>query len=313
MAVDQSEILKKAVAILEVDADLLVLLGEKEADKARVWNHVPQDEVTPYVVVKWEGRGPYDTKDSRGFNGSLEHEIVSGHHGDKEVLQVVDAIIAAYAANPINLVAGRIVCFDPGNVSVVAQVSETHRAVLLFDVLVDADGVGGVPSTPLAGGLIVVQDEGVDLDETPHRKLNFVGDGVTAEDAGGEVATITIPGGGGGGEMILELRFSVIGFDTFFPTVVAALNAVSKDVNALEYLQAAQRSIRSGSILAESGFTVTDPFGLISSQVFGDFAVAFGETVRGVTITPSGIGNPGESADIEWTWNTVPVRVRVTV
>ena len=44
---------------------------------------------------------------------------------------------------------------------------------------------------------IEVEDEGVSLGI--FEKLNFVGSGVTASDAGGGVADITIPGGGGSG------------------------------------------------------------------------------------------------------------------
>lgn len=228
MAVDQSEILKEAVATLEVDAALIALLGEKEAGKARIWNHVPQDDAQPYVVVRWQADEDWDTKDSTGFDGSLDHEAVSNHHGDKVVLQVVDAIIAAYKAAPLALVSGRITCFEYQSGTVPVQVLETHRAIASFSVLVDADGVGGVPIDPPEGGLIVVQDEDVDLDETPHRKLNFKGDGVTAVDAGGGVAEITIPGGGGGG----GTREVLTGFVDLTTGVKAQFNITAAEATA---------------------------------------------------------------------------------
>jgi hypothetical protein len=48
--------------------------------------------------------------------------------------------------------------------------------------------------TPGING-ITVENQGADIGGNPHQILNFVGAGVTASDAGGGVATITIPGG----------------------------------------------------------------------------------------------------------------------
>jgi len=47
------------------------------------------------------------------------------------------------------------------------------------------------------GGSVIVEDEGGVVGGGPHTTLDFVGAGVTATDAGGGTATITIPGGGG--------------------------------------------------------------------------------------------------------------------
>jgi hypothetical protein len=55
----------------------------------------------------------------------------------------------------------------------------------------------------LADGKIVrpnvIKDEGAPLPNGPHHVLDFVGDGVTASDAGGGVAEVNVPGSGGGG------------------------------------------------------------------------------------------------------------------
>ena len=197
MAVNQSEILKEAVAVLRDDAALLALIGEAtdEPGKAAVYNHVPQDDDQPYVAIKWEGGDPFLTKDSTGFDGNLDHEVLTTHHGDKVALEVMDAIIAAYVASPIQLVSGRIICFTPGTQSVPTQVFETHRALMTFDVIVDASGVGGAPVPPQMGAAIKVADEGQELSNTPHKTLDFVGDGIKATDAGGSVAKIEIVDG----------------------------------------------------------------------------------------------------------------------
>jgi len=54
-------------------------------------------------------------------------------------------------------------------------------------------GLGGLAGQGGAGA-IVVDDEGTPLAGAPHSTLNFAGGGVTATDAGGGVALITIPG-----------------------------------------------------------------------------------------------------------------------
>ena len=206
MPVDQNEILSKAVATLRADAGLLALTGDLDPGnpgEARVYNHVPQDEKQPYVLVVWESGKEGDTKDSTGFEGRLNHEVVTTHHGDRDVLKMQDAVIAAYEAAPIVLVAGEIICFQFASGSTPVNVFSTHRATFFYNVFVDDDGVGGIPLPPVSGGSIVVQDEGVDLDETPHRKLNFIGDGVVAVDAGDGIADITIPGGGGGPDVFI--------------------------------------------------------------------------------------------------------------
>ncbi len=52
----------------------------------------------------------------------------------------------------------------------------------------------GAAADPIVVSGIDVEDEGTPLANNPHTTLNFVGDGVTATDAGGGVADITIPG-----------------------------------------------------------------------------------------------------------------------
>ena len=65
---------------------------------------------------------------------------------------------------------------------------------------VGKDGAVGAsgPQGPVgSGSTLTIEDEGVNIPNTPHSNLNFVGAGVTATDAGAGVATITIPGGAG--------------------------------------------------------------------------------------------------------------------
>lgn len=56
--------------------------------------------------------------------------------------------------------------------------------------------LNGTQGTPGSGSTITLYDEGTPLTNTPHAGVNFVGGGVTAVDAGGGVATVTIPTSG---------------------------------------------------------------------------------------------------------------------
>ena len=74
------------------------------------------------------------------------------------------------------------------------------------------DGSAWVVVTGGGGGAVPVQDEGAVVVAAP-TAINFVGAGVTATNSGG-VATVTIPGGGGGawdGTAILASTFSMAG------------------------------------------------------------------------------------------------------
>ena len=60
--------------------------------------------------------------------------------------------------------------------------------------VVRLEGLRGDRGPAGAGSTVIIQDEGVDLPNTPHSIINFVGDAVEATDSTG-VATITIEGG----------------------------------------------------------------------------------------------------------------------
>lgn len=64
----------------------------------------------------------------------------------------------------------------------------------LTTALVPQPFVAGGGSSGGGGPAIDVQDEGVAIPNNPHATLNFVGEGVTAADAGAGVASVTIPG-----------------------------------------------------------------------------------------------------------------------
>jgi hypothetical protein len=77
--------------------------------------------------------------------------------------------------------------FDTGGVSGTTRFDPIFR-VKKFDSV----GQTGPSGPPGAGSSVVCKDEGVNVVNTPHTELNFVGDGVIVTDGGSGVATITI-------------------------------------------------------------------------------------------------------------------------
>lgn len=55
-------------------------------------------------------------------------------------------------------------------------------------------GVQGIQGIPGSGSSLTIKDEGVNVPNTPHSALNFVGPGVAVTDGGGGNATVTITG-----------------------------------------------------------------------------------------------------------------------
>jgi hypothetical protein len=58
-----------------------------------------------------------------------------------------------------------------------------------------ATGAQGIQGVAGSGTTLNIQDEGTPLPNSPHDAVNFIGAGVSASDAGGGVADVTIPGG----------------------------------------------------------------------------------------------------------------------
>jgi len=99
-------------------------------------------------------------------------------------------------------------------------------------------GSKGAPGAP-GGATVIIQEEGVNIPNTPHTTINFKGPAVTATDAGSGVADIdiTATGGGAGGDLAaVQARRST----NFVPTATYAditldVTDVENDVPVLEH------------------------------------------------------------------------------
>jgi hypothetical protein len=89
------------------------------------------------------------------------------------------------------------------------------------------------PSLPTA---LEIADEGTNIANTPHIRVNFVGDGVTATDGGGGTATITIPGSVAGDQAVARARrttaFTIL---TTFGDVAFDATDIENDTSVVEH------------------------------------------------------------------------------
>jgi len=99
------EVLQKAIAALKANAGVTALVG------TRIYNHIPQNSTQfagtfPYMLVRWDNASQWDTKDSQGFDGEIRVDAWTENQGDKDILQIVDAVNSALHNNELTLTAG---------------------------------------------------------------------------------------------------------------------------------------------------------------------------------------------------------------
>jgi hypothetical protein len=157
--------------------------------------------------------------------------------------QIVYTNSTAVGANSIISGSNQVTLGDSGITELVSgnykfNVGQTVGAGQDNYVLTYDNGTGQISleaATGGGGGTIITQDEGIQVDAAA-TTLNFVGAGVTATDAGANVTTVTIPGGGGGATartVFVDLNFgndgtAVVGDKTLpYKTIEAAFTAMT--------------------------------------------------------------------------------------
>ena len=98
-------------------------------------------------------------------------------------------------------------------------------------------GVKGEKGDAGSGSTIVVEEEGTPIAGGPHDTLNFIGSGVTASDAGGGTADITVTGGGASGDqaMVQARRTTTFSISTSFTDVTLDTTDEENDAAVLEH------------------------------------------------------------------------------
>lgn len=133
-----------------------------------------QFEVQPISTGAFYGR--VRINDTTVLSGSSQSSITYG--GESDVISI----------NTIaNLSAGDFLTVQNYIVTTGTMAANATFAVYKLD---------GVQGAPGSGSTITIQDEGGAVPGGPHSIVNFAGTGVTATDAGGGAALVTIPGSG---------------------------------------------------------------------------------------------------------------------
>lgn len=156
------------------------------------------------------------------------------------------------------------------------------------------------------------------LSDTPASYTGQAGKYV-AVNTGATGLTFVDGGGGGGGISMTRLYARKRSFNSRTETITNFV-AVKLTPESLSLFEASSIGndfygpayVLSSSITAESGFTVTDPNGIISGgPTFGDSALISGDTIRYVTFDTHAT-NDG-TATIEWTWNGLACKIELVV
>ena len=97
MAEDSSWALQQAVyTALRAEAVLITLAGDGTSpERAKVFDHVPQNETFPYLTIGPTTQLPWDTKDSDGMEHTIEVHCWSQYAGQSEIKRMMAASMDA--------------------------------------------------------------------------------------------------------------------------------------------------------------------------------------------------------------------------
>ena len=97
MAEDSSWALQQAIfGALRAEAVLITLAGDGASpERAKVFDHVPQDETFPYLTLGPTTQLPWDTKNSDGMEHTIEVHCWSQYAGQSEVKRMMAAALDA--------------------------------------------------------------------------------------------------------------------------------------------------------------------------------------------------------------------------
>ena len=128
-----SDILTKAVTRALADANISALVGTK------VYNHVPKDTAPPYLRIQWGEVQVLPDKSDLFSEGQLTFDYWTDQDGDKEVLDMVDHITAAFHKIPLVLTEGStnlLMLLDNYNTFLEGD-GLSHHGIITFNLLIE--------------------------------------------------------------------------------------------------------------------------------------------------------------------------------
>lgn len=132
MAISAESFLVALFAKVKADATISALVPA-----ARINSHLPQDEENPCIRLRVESWGEYDTKTSDGFDAEIVADVWSDYHGDKEVLQISDALRNVLHRVPLTVTTGENFHLRYVSQSIFTETEgQLHRARVVFRALI---------------------------------------------------------------------------------------------------------------------------------------------------------------------------------
>jgi hypothetical protein len=124
-----ADLLGAIVTRLKNDAPLTAIIGAN-----KVFNNIPEDSKPPYVRVGLGTQNEFSTKGADGFRGELEIDIWSIKRGDKEMLEIQDAIHDALDNIPFTGLPLQSVCLQfVRGVSLIEPDGQSRHGKLFYD------------------------------------------------------------------------------------------------------------------------------------------------------------------------------------
>lgn len=171
-----------------------------EAGIYTVWGRVTTEAVSGNSRTQLEMRAMFDPG-----GGYIE---IPGTRGGMYAREVKEGTATAMAAFTLTVESGYKIKLQAMRVSGGGTIELLpNGSSLLIAKLTGIKGDKG----DAGDGYIIIQDEGVDVANTPHGTINFTGTGVTATDAGNGVVDVSITGGGGSGSGKAFIPFGAAG------------------------------------------------------------------------------------------------------
>ena len=123
---------KALFAHVKADAGVIALV---DADKIK--SHIQQDTPNPYIRMRCTSFGEYDCKSDNGFDIRIVADVWTNYHGDKEQLEIADALITALHKTPLTLDSGDNFFIRFENLlQFTENDGQVHHAVVEFRALV---------------------------------------------------------------------------------------------------------------------------------------------------------------------------------
>jgi hypothetical protein len=128
----QSEFLNKLFLRLSTNGGIIALVPAN-----KIFNHVPELEDKrvdkPYIHFMVAATGDFGAKNEIGYDNQIQIDIYSDARGDKEVLTIMDAVVAAVHNIPLVVTSGQdvLIQFDGSVVDTDAD-GILHHGILRF-------------------------------------------------------------------------------------------------------------------------------------------------------------------------------------